>query len=90
MVAHMKDVTENIMETGNTLNTTHLVVYLMQPNSGAGESQADSPCTKNPRDRYVLNSGSLGSIGKILAFVWVSNRITVLFLESGEIQLSNI
>lgn len=71
----MKDVTENIMETGNTLNTTHLVVYIMGHGVGAGESQADSPCTTDPRNRYVLNSGSLGSIGSILAFVWVSNQL---------------
>ena len=71
MVTHMNDVTEKIMETDDNLNTTHLIVYVMQGHGG--EAKADSPCTANPRDRYILNSGSLGSIGNILAFVWVSS-----------------
>ena len=72
MVAHMMDVTEEIMETDDNLNTTHLIVYVMQGHGG--EAKADSPCTANPRDRYILNTGGLGSIGNILATVWVSNQ----------------
>ena len=78
MVTHMNDVTEKIMETDDNLNTTHLIVYVMKGHGG--EAKADSPCTANPRDRFILNSGSLGSIGNILAFVWVSTHQLELFL----------
>ena len=57
-------------------DTTHLVIYIL-PNvngemGGGGEALSPSPCTPNPRQRFILNGGTLKNLERIVRLVLVN------------------
>ena len=75
MVKTMQDMTVPLIEADNT---THIIVYIMK--GSGGEASADSPCTTDPKAKYILSGGTLKDIYGIMMVAWV--KIFTTFLIS--------
>ena len=76
MVKTMQELTVPLIRADNT---THIIVYVMESITGGGEAAADSPCTIDPKQKYILSGGTLKDIYSIMRLAWVSYFMSLPF-----------
>ena len=76
MVKTMQELTVPLITADNS---THIIVYVMESITGGGEAAADSPCTIDPKQKYILSGGTLKDIYGIMRLAWVSYFMTSPF-----------